>query len=105
MVANEEPLETKPFKTEENEDIVEERLYVIPLKQAWIAPIKKRTPRAIRVLKGFIKKHMKIESFIISKEVNEFIWNKGIEGAPRKIRVRVVRNKEGDITVYLAEGS
>lgn len=105
MVENEESTETKPSKVNEKEDVVEERIYVIPLKRAWIAPIKKRTPRAIRILKHFIKKHMKIESFVISKELNEFIWNKGIEGTPRKIRVKVIRNKEDVVTAYLAEGN
>ena len=89
---------------EEKAEIVEERLYTIPLKHAWIAPIKKRSPRAMRVLKDFLKKHMKTEDFIISEEVNERVWGKGIEGAPRKVRVRAVKDKDGVVTIYLAKG-
>ena len=64
--------------SKEDEEIVEERIYTIPLRKAWSSPKKKRTPRAMRVLKDFIKKHMKPEELLISLEVNEFLWSKGI---------------------------
>ena len=86
------------------EEIIEERVYTIPLTHAWIAPVKKRSPRAMKVLKEFLKRHMKIDNFVISKEVNERLWSKGIEGAPRKVRVRTVKDKDGIVTVYLAKG-
>jgi len=40
---------------------------------------------------------------VISQEVNEKIWSRGIEKPPRKIRVRVTKDKDGNVTVYLAE--
>lgn len=86
------------------EDIVEERFYVVPLSKAWASPRRKRTPRAIRIMKSFIKRHMKTENVIITNEVNERIWSRGIEKPPRKIRVRVVRDSEGVVRVHLAEG-
>lgn len=101
------------------EEIVEERIYTVPLQRAWIMPPKKRAPRAIRILRSFIEKHMKVGSrarkteeeeeeeagqLIISNEVNEKIWGRGIEKPPRKIRIRAVKDKEGVVTVYLAEG-
>lgn len=89
---------------EKEEEVVEERIYTIPLRHAWIAPIKKRTPRAMGILKSFMKKHMKAESLIISEEVNEHLWARGIEGAPNKIKVRAVRSKDDVVTVYLAKG-
>jgi large subunit ribosomal protein L31e len=61
--------------SKENEEIVEERIYTIPLSKAWSSPKKRRTPRAIRVLKDFIRKHMKPETLLISTEVNEFLWS------------------------------
>ncbi len=88
----------------ENEEIVEERIYTIPLTKAWSSPIKKRTPRAIRVLKDFIKKHMKPEKLLISTEVNEFLWRKGIRGSPRKIRIKAVRDTDNVVIVYLIKG-
>jgi ribosomal protein L31E len=41
---------------------------------------------------------------IIDNEVNLKIWSRGIEKPPRKIRVRVAKDKEDNVTVYLAEG-
>jgi len=104
----------KPKREEVEEEIVEEKIYTIPLGRAWISPRKKRAPRATRILKNFIHRHMKIrtegeegeeaERLVVSNEVNEKIWGRGIEKPPRKIRVRAVKDKEGVITVYLAEG-
>lgn len=96
--------EEEKVKEKKEEEVVEERIYTIPLKHAWIAPIKKRTPRAVGILKSFMKRHMKAESLVISEEVNEYLWGRGIEGAPRKIRVRAARSKDDVVTVYLAKG-
>jgi large subunit ribosomal protein L31e len=105
-------------KTEE-EEIVEERIYTVPLGKAWIMPPRKRTPRAMRMLRAFITKHMKLEAkkeeeleeeeeelpkLVISNEVNEKVWERGVEKPPRKIRVRAAKDKDGNVTVYLAEG-
>jgi len=112
--------EAKPPLREEKieEEIVEERMYTIPLGKAWIMPPNRRAPRAIRMIKSFVTRHMKLEArkegeeeseeepkkLIISNEVNERVWKMGIEKPPRKIRVRAARDKEGNVTVYLAEG-
>jgi len=117
-VAAEEEKEAKPEKEEkrEEEEIVEERIYTIPLSRAWIAPPRKRAPRAIRIIKSFVTKHMKLEArkegeeeeepkkLILDNKVNEAIWSRGIEKPPRKIRIRAAKDKEGNVTVYLAEG-
>jgi ribosomal protein L31E len=42
---------------------------------------------------------------LITGEVNEKIWGKGIEKPPRKIRVRAAKDSDGNVTVYLAEGA
>ena len=115
--APEEEKEEKKKREKAEEEIVEERIYTIPLSRAWIAPRKKRTPRAVRIVKSFIQKHMKIEErtataeeegeggkVVISDEVNKKLWSRGIEKPPRNIRVRAVKDKEGIVTLYLAEG-
>jgi large subunit ribosomal protein L31e len=115
--AEEEKAEEKKKrgKEPEEEEIVEERIYTIPLRRAWIAPRKKRTPRAMRLIRSFVQRHMKVEPevkgeeeeegrLVISNEVNERLWNRGIEKPPRNIRVRAVKDKEGVVTLYLAEG-
>jgi large subunit ribosomal protein L31e len=105
-------------KKEEEEEIVEERTYTVPLSKAWIMPANKRAPRAMRILKSFMVKHMKLKapkpekgeeeeepgSLIISEEVNRRLWTRGIEKPPRNIRVRAAKDKDGNVTVYLAEG-
>lgn len=119
-VEEEKPPEEKRKEKEEEkeEDIVEERVYTVPLSKAWIYPAKKRTPRAMRILKSFITKHMKLEAkrrgeeeqeeepakLVISNEVNMKMWSRGIGKPPRKIRVRAAKDREGNVTVYLAEG-
>lgn len=102
------------IKEEDDEDIIEERFYTIPLRNAWISPRKKRAPKAARIVKKFVLKHMKVrteadeeeepEKLVIDNEVNEKLWSRGIEKPPRKIRVRVIKNTEGVVTVLLAEG-
>ncbi len=91
-------------REEVEEEIVEERIYTIPLRRAWISPRKKRTPRAVRLVKAFIQRHMKPEALVMSNEVNERLWSRSIQKPPRKIRVRAVRDTEGKVTLYLAEG-
>jgi large subunit ribosomal protein L31e len=115
--AEEEKPEKKKKKGKEEEEIVEEKTYTIPLAKATVRPPKKRAPRAIQLIREFVTKHMKIEmkvaeeeeegelpKLIISKEVNERIWDRGIEKPPRKIRVRAAKDSDGNVTVYLAEG-
>ncbi|MEM2108417.1 MAG: 50S ribosomal protein L31e [Candidatus Bathyarchaeia archaeon] len=97
--------------------MVEERIYTIPLVKALARPPNKRAPRAIQLIREFIIRHMKLEipveaeeekeelpKLVISNEVNEKVWNKGIEKPPRKIRVRAAKDKDGNVTLYLAEG-
>lgn len=95
--------EAEEEKAEERK-IVEERIYTIPLGRAWISPRNRRTPRAVRIVRGFIQRHMKTETLILSNEVNERIWSRGIQRPPRKIRVRAAKDEEGTVTLYLAEG-
>ncbi|MEM3703448.1 MAG: 50S ribosomal protein L31e [Candidatus Bathyarchaeia archaeon] len=109
--------EAKPSREEVEEEIIEERFYTIPLGKAWLMPPSKRAPKAIRIIRDFVKRHMKLETrkeneeqgtepkkLIISNEVNERVWSRGIEKPPRKIRIRAAKDKDGNVTVYLAEG-
>jgi large subunit ribosomal protein L31e len=117
--AEEEKKPEREVGKEEEEEVVEERFYTVPLGKAWIMPANKRAPRAMRMLKAFITKHMKMGTrpeasegeeeseparLIINNDVNMRIWSRGIEKPPRKIRVRVTKDKENNVTVHLAEG-
>ncbi|MEE8631679.1 MAG: 50S ribosomal protein L31e [Candidatus Bathyarchaeia archaeon] len=107
-----EEIEERPSR-EEEERFVEERIYTIPLSRAWIKPPNKRAPGAIRILEAFIQRHMKVGEgpeieeeeggrIIISNEVNEKIWSRGIEKPPRKLRIRAAKDEAGNVTIFLA---
>ena len=68
-----------------------ENIYTVPFypKLNKTAPYR-RTPRAIRMLKEFIVKHTKADFVIITNELNEFIWKRGIQKPPRKVKVRAI---------------
>ena len=90
--------------SEKDENIIEDRVFIVPLTAAWTAPIKDRTPKAVRVLRSFVRRHMKSEVIAISSEVNEEIWRRGVEGSMRHLRVRAAKGKDGRVTVYLVQG-
>jgi large subunit ribosomal protein L31e len=99
------PAEVTPEAAAPEEEIVEERLYTVPLRRAfWTGSRLHRSNQAIRVLKEFVTRHMKPEGLLIQPEVNDRIWARGIQKPPRRIRVRVTKNSDNLVRVYLAEG-
>ncbi len=106
----EAPTEEKPTAAEEavpeeEEEIVEERIYTVPLRKAyWTGSRLRRAKRAVRILREFVERHMKPEEMRIQPEVNERIWSRGIQKPPRRIRIRATKNADNLVRVYLAEG-
>ena len=84
------------------EEIIDERIYIIPLAKARKGPRNKWAKKSIRYLREFLTRHFKPESLVISQEVNESIWQRGIQKPPRKLKVRVTKNIDGLCVVYLA---
>ena len=84
-------------------DITDERVYVVPFRDVKKAPRNRRTKRAIKILREFMIRHMKSEEILINTEVNEKIWEKGIENPPNKIKVRAIKSRDGIVEVLLAE--
>lgn len=102
-IFEEEALEE--FEEEEipkEEEIIDERIYVVPLAKARKGPRNKWAKKSIRFLRDFMTRHFKPESLVISQEVNERIWARGIQKPPRKLKVRVTKNIDGLCVVYLA---
>ncbi len=95
---------------EEEELPLEERIYTVPLGKVKYTPRKKRAPKAIKILREFIHRHMKIEpeKILIDPDVNHKIWERGIEKPPNKLRIRAVKDKdefeEEFVEIFLAEG-
>jgi len=78
-----------------------EREYIIPLRKFWMkVPEYKRTRKAIKAIKQFIAKHMKILDRDIEKVkldvfFNNELWFRGRRHPPAKIKVKAI--KEGEI--------
>ena len=78
-----------------------EREYVIPLREKCRSvPRYKKTNKAVKSVKEFLVKHMKIRDRDLDKikldiHLNEFLWSRGIRSPPHKVKVKAV--KEGDI--------
>lgn len=79
-----------------------ERIYVIPLRKVKNVPRTIRSPRAVRLVKEFIKKHMKTEEINIDSSVNEKLWERGMKKPPSKIKVKATE-EDGIVAVTLAE--
>ena len=90
---------------EEEEEIIDERIYTVPLRRAyWTGSRIHRANKTVRVLKQFIQRHMKPEELLIQPEVNDKIWARGIQKPPRRLRIRATKNADNLVRVYLAEG-
>ncbi|MBI2045762.1 50S ribosomal protein L31e [Candidatus Pacearchaeota archaeon] len=78
-----------------------EREYVIPLREKCRpVPRYRKTEKAIKTIKEFVARHMKIYDKDLSKIkldnfLNEMVWSRGIKNPPHKIKVKVI--KDGDI--------
>jgi len=98
--------EEKEGEAEEEIEVVEERIYTIPLRHTWvITPRGKRAPRAVRDVRAFVSRHMKAEEVSVSDEINKVLWARGINKPPRKIKIRAVKDKEGKVIIYPARAA
>ncbi len=73
----------------------EEKIYTVPLREAYKKARAKRAPYAARAVKAYIKTHAKVETVKMGSHLNEVLWVRSIKKPPRKVRVKVV--KDGDI--------
>ncbi|NHJ23380.1 MAG: 50S ribosomal protein L31e [Candidatus Lokiarchaeota archaeon] len=85
------------------EEIIDERIYIVPLAKARRGPRTKWAKKSVKYLRTFMERHFKPESLIISQELNQKIWSRGIQKPPRKIKVRATKNVDGLVVVYLAD--
>ncbi|MBU0532457.1 50S ribosomal protein L31e [Candidatus Micrarchaeota archaeon] len=81
-----------------------ERIYTVPLGDAFEVPRNKRVPKAVKLLREFISKHMKAtgERILISEALNKSLWERSIQKPPRKIKIRVIK-EDGTINAYLSD--
>lgn len=76
-----------------------EQIYTIPLREVKDYPRWKASNRAIKVIKEYLSRHMKVdeEKIRINQSLNEAIWANGIQHPPIKVRVKATRSDEGVI--------
>ncbi|MFN7991081.1 MAG: 50S ribosomal protein L31e [Candidatus Micrarchaeia archaeon] len=81
-----------------------ERIYTIPLGDAYEAVRNKRVPKAVKILRTFVARHMKAdgEKILLSGALNNHLWQRSIQKPPRRVKVRLVK-EEGTIRAYLAD--
>jgi large subunit ribosomal protein L31e len=97
--------EIEPAEVIPEEEIIDERIYTVPLRKAyWTGSRLRRSNRAVRILREYVEQHMKPEEVVIQPEVNARIWERGIQKPPRRIRIRATKNSDNLVRVYLAEG-
>jgi len=81
-----------------------ERIYTVPLGDAYEQTRNKRVPRAVKILRTFIGRHMKAEDerILISESLNKFLWVRSIQKPPRRVKVRLIKD-DGVIRAYLSD--
>ena len=78
-----------------------EREYVIPLRKEWMkVPRYRKTNKAVKAVKEFLARHMKIRDkdlnkIKVDKYLNEFLWARGVKNPPSKVKVKAT--KENDV--------
>jgi len=104
--APEKKIEEKPEEKKEEKKVEapkkeEGKVYVIPLREKCrVVPRYKKTNKAIKSVKEFLARHMKVRDRDLNKVrldsyLNEFLWARGIKNPPHKVKVRAI--KEGDL--------
>lgn len=77
-----------------------EHIFTIPLRKKWEGPRTKRANHAISVIKRYVVRHVKDperkgkriseDKVWIDPKINEFVWARGREKPPRRIKVKAV---------------
>ena len=81
-----------------------EKIYIIPLKKTNFKS-SKAAPTAIKRVKTYLTKHMKVETDKIwmDSSLNNALWSKGKYNIPSKIRVKAVKFEDGVVEASLPE--
>ncbi len=83
----------------------EERILNVPLRKAKMVPRTRRANYAIKLLRIYVSRHMKVpvENVWIDTRVNEEIWKRGIQKPPSKITVKAIKFDEDTVEVLMPE--
>lgn len=81
-----------------------EKIYIIPLKKTGFIS-SKAAPTAIKRVKKYLKRHMKVEekNIWIDDSLNNSLWSYGKYNMPTRVRVKAVKFEDGVVEAYLPE--
>ncbi len=94
-------------KKEKAEKAVLEREYIVPLRREWLkVPKFKRANKAVKALKQFIARHMKIYDRDLNKVRVDILLNneirfRGMRKPPASIKVKAIKYDSGIVDVKL----
>ncbi len=72
--------------------MTEEKIFTIPLREAYKKSVRKRSPYAMRLVRSFLKTHTKAETVKLGQELNKAIWARGRARPARKVRVKAIKD-------------
>ncbi|MBM3247499.1 hypothetical protein FJZ17_03105 [Candidatus Pacearchaeota archaeon] len=94
---------------EKENKIVLEREYIVPLRVGWLKTHKyKRANKAVKTLKEFLARHMKVYDRDTRKIKVDILLNnelrfRGIKKPANKIKVKAIKYDNGEVVVKLVE--
>lgn len=83
---------------------MEERIYNVSLSKIYMkGRHRERANRVMKFIRAFAKRHMKApeDKIVIGTDVNEYVWRNGIQKPPKRIRLRMMKDKDGTVMVTL----
>lgn len=94
-------------KAKKEEKPVLERTYTIPLRKEWLkVPKYKRAKKAVKAIREFLARHMKVPERDTNKVkldmwLNRALWIRGIKSPAYKISVKATKDSEGNVKAEL----
>lgn len=96
-------------KAKDEPKVILEREYIIPLRREWLkVPEYKRANKAVKAIRQFLVRHMKIYDRDLGKVKIDILLNnelrfRGMRKPPAKIKVKAKKFDDGIVKVELAE--
>lgn len=94
-------------KEKEEKKIILERTYTIPLRKEFLkVPIYKRSKKAVKAIREFLAKHMKVpkqdmDKIKLDQWINRAVWLRGIKKPVYKITVKATKDNKGNVKAEL----
>lgn len=75
-----------------------ESIFIISLSKLYRTRRYRRAARAVKYIKGFIKRHTKAERVLLDNSISRYIFGRRYDKPPRRVAVAVMRiDQEGKV--------